>query len=83
MVKYTFSVKGDQRGKAPVDEDDEFDLGEDERNEWDEVFIETEASKYIQQGDVAVIKTWDDHPYYLLKVTSSLFETKSEVTDDY
>ena len=47
------------------------------------MFIETEASKYIQQGDVAVIKTGDNHPYYFLKVTSSLFETESEVTDDY
>ena len=57
-------------------------MDEDEQNEWEEMFIETEASKYIQQGDVAVIKTGDDHPYYLLKVTS-LFETESEVTDDY
>ena len=31
---------------------------------------------------MAVIKTGDDHPYYLLKVTS-LFETKAETTDDY
>ena len=46
------------------------------------MFIETEASKHIQEGDVAVTKTGDDHPYYLLKVTS-LFETKAETTDDY
>ena len=78
---HTFSVKGDQRGKAPFDEEDEFELDEDERNEWDGMFIEMKASKYIQQGDVVVIKTGDGHPYYLLKVTS-LFETESEVTDD-
>ena len=83
MVKHTFSIKGNQRGKAPVDEEDEFDSDEDEKNEWDEMFIETEVSKYIQQGYVVVIKTGDGHPYYLLKVTSSLFETESEVTDDY
>ena len=32
MVKYTFFAKGDQRGKSPVDEEDEFNLDEDERN---------------------------------------------------
>ena len=48
MVKHTFSIKGDKRGKALVDEEDKFDLYEGERNEWDEMFIETEASKYIQ-----------------------------------
>ena len=47
------------------------------------MLIEIEASKYIQQGDVAVIKTGDDHPYCLLKVTSSLFETETELTDDH
>ena len=69
MVKRTFLVKGDQRGKAPNDEEDEFELDEGERNECDEMFIEMEASKYTQQDDLAVIKTGDDHPYYLLKVT--------------
>ena len=84
IVTHTFTSKKEQkkREKASVEEEDEFDLDEDEQNEWEEMFIETEASKYIQQGDVAVIKTGDDHPYYLLKVTS-LFETESEVTDDY
>ena len=46
------------------------------------MFIETETSKHIQEDDVAVIKTGDDHPYYLLKVTC-LFETKAETTDDH
>lgn len=47
------------------------------------VIVETEASKYIQEGDIAVIKTGDDHAYYLLKLTSSVFHTEDEVTDDY
>ena len=38
-------------------------------HEWDEMFIEMEAFKYIQQGDVVVMKTGGDHPYYLLKMT--------------
>ena len=69
MVKRTILVKEDQRGKAPSDEEDEFELDEGERNEWDEMFIEMEASKCTQQDDLPVIKTGDDHPYYLLKVT--------------
>ena len=50
--------------------------------EQDEMFIETETSKHIQEDDVAVMKTSDDHPYYLLKVTS-LFKTKAETRGDY
>lgn len=46
------------------DEEDELDLEEDKQNEWEEMFVETEASKHIQQGDIAIIKTGDDHPYY-------------------
>ena len=46
------------------------------------MFIETETSKHIQEDDVAVIKTGDDHPYYLLKVTS-FFKTKAETRGDY
>ena len=47
------------------------------------MYIETEASKFIEKGDFAVIKTGDDHAYYLLKLTSSPYETKCEVTDEY
>ena len=47
------------------------------------MYNETESSKYIQEGDFAVIKTGDDHAYYLLKLISSPYETDSEVTDDY
>ena len=42
-----------------------------------------EASKLIQKGDIAVIKTGDDHPYYLLKLTKEPYETEELVRDDY
>ena len=42
------------------------------------MYVETEASKFIEEGDFAVIKTGDDHAYYLLKLTSSPYETKCE-----
>lgn len=32
---------------------------------------------------MAVIKTGDDHSYYLLKLSPSPYETESGVTDDY
>ena len=79
MVKPFTSKNGNA---SEGEEDLDNDLDEDEQIEWDEMFIETEASKHIQEGDVAVIKTGDDHPYYLLKVTC-LFETKAETTDDH
>lgn len=47
------------------------------------MFLETEASKYIQEGDVAVIKTSDDTIYYLLKLSSSVFHNEARVTDNY
>jgi len=84
MTKYVFSAKGEARKATYQDyEEDALDLDEDEQNEWEEMFVETEASKHIQQGDIAVIKTGDDHPYYLLKVTSPLFVTEFEMSDDY
>ena len=48
-----------------------------------ETCFETEASKLIQEGDIAVIKTGDDHPYYLLKLTKDPYETMSFTTDGY
>ena len=45
--------------------------------------MESEASKLIQNGDIAVIKTGDDHPYYLLKLTKESYETEELVKDDY
>ena len=58
-------------------------MDEDEATELEEMYVETEASKYIQEGDIAVIKTGDVHAYYLLQLTSPPYETESEVTDDY
>ena len=52
-------------------------------NEWEEEFFEAEVSKYIEDVDVAVIKTGDDHAYYLLKLTKDPFETTKETTDGY
>ena len=45
--------------------------------------VETKAAKFIVKGNIAVIKSGDDHPYYLLERTSSPCETVSEITDDY
>ena len=60
------------------------DLNEDEVSELETAeFMESEASKLIQKGDIAVIKTGDDHPYYLLKLTKEPYETEELVRDDY
>ena len=61
MVKHRFKLKNGiaSEGEEYVDND----LDEDEKIEQDEMFIETETSKHIQEDDVAVIKTGDDHPY--------------------
>ena len=60
------------------------DLNEDEVDELENAkFMETEASKLIRNGDIAVIKTGDDHPYYLLKLLRDPFETETTVSDDY
>ena len=43
------------------------------------MYIETAASKFIKEGDLAVIETGDDHvAYYLLKLMSTPYETKCE-----
>ena len=80
MVRHRFSLKNGNTFEGEEDVDN--DLDEDEQIEWDEMFIKAEASKHIQEGNLAVIKTGDVHSYYLLKVTSH-FETKTETTDDY
>ena len=45
--------------------------------------MESEAAKLIQSGDIALIKTGDDHPYYLLKLTREPYETQAVAVDDY
>ena len=86
MCTCYFQVGGKNNGKGATDEDDDAtnDLNEDEIDERDqEEFMETEAAKLIQDGDIALVKTGDGHPYYLLKLTKAPYETESEVVDDY
>ena len=94
MIKHNFSISKKSRTANDDDDDDDddddnddesfTDLNEDEVNEWqEEMLVETEAATFIVKGDIAVIKTGDDHPYYLLKLTSSPYERVSEITDDY
>ena len=86
MKLHTFrEKKNKKKEKTPASDidDEEFtDLNEEEANEWEEGFIETEASKFIQEGDFAVIKTGDDHQYYLLKLDSAPYVLQEETTDD-
>ena len=82
MTTHSFSVST-KKQKQANNEKHLIDLDEEEAIEWDEMYMETEASRYIQEGDFAIIKTGDDHAYYLLKLTSPPYETESEVTDDY
>ncbi len=82
MTTHSFSVSTKKQTHANY-ENQLTELDEDEAIEWDEMYMETEASRYIQEGDLAVIKTGDDHAYYLLKLTSFPYETEAEVIDDY
>ena len=49
----------------------------------EKICILKQASKFMEEGDFAVMKTGDDHACYLLKLISPLYETKWEVTNDY
>ena len=43
------------------------------------MFIESDATNYIVKGDIAIIRTEDDHKYYLAKLTTDIYEAeKSE-----
>ena len=58
------------------------DLDEDEdevREREEEEYIESDASRVIAKGDIAVIKTSDEYPYYLLQLTKDPFETEDLV----
>ena len=85
LKKHVFSKSYSKRKSDLNDDDDEMaDLNDDEMNELESAeFMESEASKLIQNGDIAVIKTGDDHPYYLLKLTKESYETEELVKDDY
>ena len=75
LQKHVFTSAGKQKQKQ-----NDIDLNEDEISELENAeFLETEASKLIQEGDIAVIKTGD----YLLKLAKDLYETTSLTTDGY
>ena len=57
-------------------QDAEEDISDDEFGELDEIgYFESEASKLILKGDIVVMKTGDDHSYYLLKLAKDPYET--------
>ena len=49
----------------------------------EKVNLESDAFKIIVSGDIALIKTGDNHPYYLLKLTKDLYVMEDVVSDDY
>ena len=78
MKEHTFSISAAKQ--VP-----EKDLNEEEEVEYEEEWEwkETEAAQLIEKGDIAVIKTGDDYPYYLLKLTDPPFVTTDNVIDGY
>ena len=73
-----------EKSQVECNQDAEEDISDDEFDELDETeYFESYALKLILTGDIAVIKTGDDHPYYLLKLTKDLYETQETVTDSY
>ena len=63
MIKHNFSISNKSRTANDDDDESLADLNKDEVNEWQEqMFVETQAAKFIVKGDIAVIKTGDDHP---------------------
>ena len=70
MTANNFTVSAKNKKDANDENDDLIDLDEDTANELEGTHIETEASKYIEEGDFAVIKIDDEHAYYLLKLIS-------------
>ena len=52
-----------EKSQVECNQDAEEDISDDEFDELDEMeYFESEASKLILKGDIAVIKTVDDHP---------------------
>ena len=80
MKEHSFNLTAQKEQKST---DSESELNEEEEREWEDMYTETEAAQYIDTGDIAVIKTGDDHAYYLLKLTLSPFITTSSMKDDY
>ena len=48
-----------------------------------EEFLVTEASQLIKQGDIALSKAGDEHPYYLLRLFCDPYTAESTITDGY
>ena len=61
MTTHTSSISKEKQKDLVDDEDELIDLDEDKVNEWEDMHIETEASKFTEEGDFAVVKTGDDH----------------------
>ena len=89
ITKHTFKIESTgQKNNGNQDEGDDVDsdgdLDEDEIHEREsEEYLESNASKIIVSGDIAFIKTGDNHPYYLLKLTKDPYVTEGVVSDDY
>ena len=47
------------------------------------MFIESDVTKYIVKGDIAIIHVGDDHNYYLAKLITNIYETEESEKDDY
>ena len=76
---YIISIK---KSQVECNQDAEEDISDDEFDELDEIeYFESEALKLILKGDIAIIKTGDDHPYYLLKLMKDPDETQETITD--
>ena len=72
MTKHAFKIKGTQQknesnqdNSDDVVSDDGLDEDETIERESDE-YLESDASRTIVSGDIVLIKTGDNHPYYLL-----------------
>ena len=44
---------------------------------------QSDVTKYIVKGDIAIICARDDHNYYLAKLITNIYETEESEKDDY
>ena len=61
--------------------DCEKDNGDEELDEID-MFIEIDAIKYIVKVEIAIIRTRDDHNYYLAMLMADIYKTEESEKDD-
>lgn len=80
-----FKKKGEKSARARNESNDDSSSSEDSDSESeDEIqYEETEASCIVKCSDVAVIRTGDKFPYYLVKLTKDPFCTNECIKDDY